>query len=124
MSSSSFDEIDAIASNRATDGETSDVMAGSYRRLLNEWMDGVSSGRQANVVVVAYQSLGYVGALVRLGHGHYRNLLRDAAHILQLEILLVRVFARRCRSRKNRDEIESPRVLVALMWKVFLAPLS
>jgi SpoVK/Ycf46/Vps4 family AAA+-type ATPase len=47
-----FDEIDAIASNRATDGETSDVMTRLLSTLLNE-MDGVSSGLQANVVVVA-----------------------------------------------------------------------
>ena len=47
-----FDEIDAIASNRAQDGETADVMSRLLSTLLNE-MDGVSSGRHAKVLVVA-----------------------------------------------------------------------
>ena len=48
-----FDEIDAIASNRASsDGVTADVMSRLLSTLLNE-MDGISSSHQSNVVVVA-----------------------------------------------------------------------
>jgi SpoVK/Ycf46/Vps4 family AAA+-type ATPase len=47
-----FDEIDAIASNRGTDGESVDVMSRLLSTLLNE-LDGVNSEGQANVLVVA-----------------------------------------------------------------------
>jgi transitional endoplasmic reticulum ATPase len=48
-----FDEIDAVASNRASsDGVTADVMSRLLSTLLNE-MDGISSSHQSNVVVVA-----------------------------------------------------------------------
>ena len=47
-----FDEIDSIANNRGTSGESTDVMSRLLSTLLNE-MDGVSSGRKDNVLVVA-----------------------------------------------------------------------
>ena len=48
-----FDEIDAIASNRAnSDGVTADVMSRLLSTLLNE-MDGISSTHKSNVIVVA-----------------------------------------------------------------------
>jgi SpoVK/Ycf46/Vps4 family AAA+-type ATPase len=49
-----FDEIDAVACNRANseDGATADVMSRLLSTLLNE-MDGVSSGQQTRVLVVA-----------------------------------------------------------------------
>ena len=48
-----FDEIDAIASNRAnSDGVTSDVLSRLLSTLLNE-LDGISSTHHSNVVVVA-----------------------------------------------------------------------
>jgi SpoVK/Ycf46/Vps4 family AAA+-type ATPase len=92
-----FDEIDAIASNRATDGETSDVMARLLSTLLNE-MDGVSSGRQANVVVVACTNRldTLDAALLRPGRLEEHVLLqeptaRDAAHILRLNLARARL---------------------------------
>lgn len=47
-----FDEIDAIASNRAHNGATVDVMSRLLSTLLNE-MDGVSSGLGSKVFVIA-----------------------------------------------------------------------
>lgn len=49
-----FDEIDAVASNRASaeDGATAGVMSRILSTLLNE-MDGISSREQAKVLVVA-----------------------------------------------------------------------
>jgi SpoVK/Ycf46/Vps4 family AAA+-type ATPase len=92
-----FDEIDAIASNRATDGETSDVMARLLSTLLNE-MDGVSSGRQANVVVVACTNRldTLDAALLRPGRLEEHVLLqeptaRDADHILRLNLAKARL---------------------------------
>jgi SpoVK/Ycf46/Vps4 family AAA+-type ATPase len=92
-----FDEIDAIASNRATDGETSDVMARLLSTLLNE-MDGVSSGRQANVVVVACTNRldTLDAALLRPGRLEEHVLLqeptaRDAANILRLNLARARL---------------------------------
>lgn len=92
-----FDEIDAIASNRATDGETSDVMSRLLSTLLNE-MDGVSSGRHAHVVVIActnrLETLD--AALLRPGRLEEHVLLqeptsRDVEHILRLNLARARL---------------------------------
>jgi SpoVK/Ycf46/Vps4 family AAA+-type ATPase len=47
-----FDEIDSIASNRASDGDGTGVMPRILSTLLNE-MDGVSSGLREPVLVLA-----------------------------------------------------------------------
>ncbi|GKY91133.1 hypothetical protein MPSEU_000086100 [Mayamaea pseudoterrestris] len=47
-----FDELDSIANNRGTSGESTDVYSRLLSTLLNE-MDGVSSGLKDNVLVVA-----------------------------------------------------------------------
>jgi len=47
-----FDEIDAIASNRASEGEATGVMSRLLSTLLNE-MDGVTSSQKDKVLVVA-----------------------------------------------------------------------
>jgi SpoVK/Ycf46/Vps4 family AAA+-type ATPase len=47
-----FDEIDSIASNRASDGDGTGVMSRILSTLLNE-MDGVASGLREPVLVLA-----------------------------------------------------------------------
>jgi SpoVK/Ycf46/Vps4 family AAA+-type ATPase len=47
-----FDEIDSIATNRASDGDGTGVMSRILSTLLNE-MDGVSSGLREPVLVLA-----------------------------------------------------------------------
>ena len=47
-----FDEIDAIATNRQTDGDSTNVISRILSTLLNE-MDGISSDSTNNVLVVA-----------------------------------------------------------------------
>ena len=61
-----LDEIDAIASNRATDGESTDVMSRLLSTLLNE-MDGVDQKRHILVVACTNRPDSLDAALLRPG---------------------------------------------------------
>jgi transitional endoplasmic reticulum ATPase len=91
-----FDEIDAIANNRAkSDGVTADVMSRLLSTLLNE-MDGISNSHQSNVIIIActnrIESLD--AALLRPGRLEEHIFLTfpnegDAYEIIQQKLALV-----------------------------------
>jgi SpoVK/Ycf46/Vps4 family AAA+-type ATPase len=83
-----FDEIDALASNRASDGGSVDVMSRVLSTFLNE-MDGISNSRSSNVIVVACtnrrQSLD--SALLRPGRLE-EHVLLDVPTAIDIELIL------------------------------------